>query len=92
MPHTVEIRHFGHDVTAATSELRGWLSRQCIEPAEFEYSVGGPGITFRVHFIERSEAEAFAGAFHGWLNDGSDPDGSIRWAFSEPPAAPNSRK
>jgi hypothetical protein len=94
MPHTVEVRHFGYDLAAATSELRDWLRQKCVQPAEFEYSAGGPGITFRVHFTERSEAEAFASAFHGWLNDGSDPDGIARWAFTELPPAlpPNSRE
>jgi len=63
MRYTVEVRHFGDDLTTATSELRSWLRRQIIQPAEFEYSIGGPGMTFRVHFTGRSEAEAFAAHF-----------------------------
>jgi len=87
--HTVEIRHLGNDLPAATSELRDWLRQNRVQPVELEESVGGPGVTFRVHFGERTEADAFANAFHGWLNDGSDPDGIPRWAF--PKLAPDKR-
>jgi hypothetical protein len=80
MPHVVvEVRHIGIDHDAAREELRRWLEQQGIRPMLFEHSTGGPGITFRVHFTMEDEAAAFAEMFHGWLNDGREPEAGILW-------------
>jgi hypothetical protein len=79
MLHIVEIRHIGTDLDAARAELKGWLDEHQIEPVEFEHSAGGPGITFRVRFTGEAGATAFAGMFHGWLNNGNDGRDAL-WA------------
>jgi hypothetical protein len=81
MDHIVEIRHMGHDFDAARAALKAWLQNHGIEPVEFECSVGGPGITFRVHFAAEKDATAFAGMFHGSLNNGCDRR-EARWTTS----------
>lgn len=81
MHHIVEVRHIGHDLHAAAGELRGWLDRHGILPVEFEHSIGGPGITFRIGFVEEEDARTFAETFHGWLNDGVQPPGAARWVI-----------
>jgi hypothetical protein len=81
MLHIVEIRHIGGDLDAARAELKAWLKDHGIKPAEFEHSVGGPGVTFRVHFVAEDDAAAFAGRFHGRLHRGRDQR-EARWASS----------
>jgi len=84
MLHIVELRHIGHDLSASADELRNWLDAHGIQPIEFQHSVGGPGITFRIRFLEESEARAFAETFHGWLNNGMQPTETARWAIADP--------
>ena len=84
MLHIVEIRHIGTDLDAARAELRAWLESHRIAPMRFEHSTGGPGITFRVHFTNEEDAAAFAGMFHGWLNNGRDGR-EARWAACASP-------
>ena len=84
MLHIVEVRRIGHDLENLTAELRKWLDDNGIQPAAFEHSAGGPGITFRVHFTTESEAAAFAAEFRGWLDVGTEPDGAARWAVDTP--------
>lgn len=79
MLHVVEVHHIGHDLERSMAELRCWLDRHDIHPAEFEHSVGGPGITYRVHFAAEPDATAFATKFHGWLDKGVEPRGAARW-------------
>lgn len=98
MSHIVEVRHLGVDHDAAKEELQRWLDHQGIQPMLFERSTGGPGITFRVHFTAEPEALAFAEAFHGWLNCGSEPKNGSRWdlghiaaSCARPSAVPGSQ-
>jgi hypothetical protein len=79
MLHIVEVRHIGNDLDVARAELKTWLESHGIEPVAFEHSAGGPGITFRVHFAAEEDATAFAGIFHGRLNNGGDGE-EARWA------------
>ena len=88
MLHIVEIRRIGSDPEASMAELRAWLADHQIQLAEFEHSTGGPGTTFRVHFIEKSDAEAFADAFKGWLNEGMPPETANLWTIDPPPGTP----
>ena len=91
MDHIVEVRHIGTDLAPALKVLQDWIERKCQCPAEFEHSTGGPGITFRVRFIDKRDAEAFANTFHGWLNEGSDPNGVSRWTYPDTAAERGSR-
>jgi len=79
MLYIVEIRHIGSDLDATQAELKAWLDNHGIKPVEFEHSVGGAGITFRVCFTAEEEAAAFASTFDGWLNKG-DGTQAARWA------------
>ncbi|HTW54043.1 MAG TPA: hypothetical protein VME45_19305 [Stellaceae bacterium] len=79
MPHVVEVRHIGVDHDAALDELQRWCDQQSIQPRLLEHSTGGPGITFRVHFTMENDAIAFAQSFHGWLNNGTEPESGVRW-------------
>jgi hypothetical protein len=83
MLYTVEVRRVDTELAAAMTEMRGWLDRRGINAFEFDYSRGGPGITFRIGFWRESDALAFAEAFRGRLNDGGDPDGATLWRIAE---------
>ena len=73
MPHIVEVRRIGTDFAAAMAQMRMWLDDKGINPAEFDHSSGGPGVTFRLVFRAERDAVDFAEAFHGSLNDGRQP-------------------
>jgi hypothetical protein len=82
MLYTVEVRRTGADLASSMVEMRAWLDHHGINPTEFDHSFGGPGITFRLGFRREADAVAFAEAFHGWLNDGTD--GAALWRIVEP--------
>ena len=84
MLYTVEVRHIGAELAAATVEMRTWLDYHGIKPTEFDHSSGGPGITFRLGFRREDQARAFAEAFRGWFKTG-DPNGATLWRIIEPP-------
>jgi hypothetical protein len=73
MPYTVEVRRIGADLAASMAEMRLWFDDNWINPSEFDHSTGGPGIAFRLVFRAERDAVAFAEAFRGTLNDGSEP-------------------
>lgn len=85
MLHTVEIRHIGTDLADAMAEKRAWLHHRRVKIAAFEYSIGGPGITFRIVFDAEADATAFAEAFKGCANNGLPPEGEPLWCASSPP-------
>ena len=89
--HIVEVRHIGKNLAAAMTELRAWLDDRRIEPEVFEHSVGGPGITFRVHFIEEADAHAFAETFHGWISSGGQPDSERCWVIDPSAISPSAK-
>lgn len=67
-------------------EMRQWLNRHGVQPECFEHSVGGPGVTYRVHFTADRDAVAFAEQFHGRLSGGADPHGPFCWNIQARPA------
>ena len=63
--HVVEIHHGSEELAAPLSQMRTWLDGKRIEPSAFQLSIIPRGMLFRLTFRERSQATAFAHAFHG---------------------------
>ena len=63
--HVVEIHHGGEELAAPMSQMRNWLDGKGIEPSVFQLSIISRDTLFRLTFRERSQAIAFARAFHG---------------------------
>jgi len=63
--HVVEIHHASEGLAAPMSQMRNWLDGKRIEPSTFQLSIIRSGTLFRLTFCERSQATAFARAFHG---------------------------
>jgi hypothetical protein len=85
MLYIVEVRRIGISLAVSMAEMRTWFDHHRIDPAEFDHSSGGPGITFRIAFHSEAAALAFARAFHGRFNNGVDPNGAAFWPATDPP-------
>jgi hypothetical protein len=76
MLYTVELRRIETTLAASMAEMRTWFDHHRIDPTVFDHSSEGLGITFRVGFRTQGDALAFARAFDGRFNNGTDPDGA----------------
>jgi hypothetical protein len=83
MTHLVEIRYIAGEPAGLTAEMQAWLERRQISVEEFASSSGCPGVAFRIAFLRRRDAAAFADAFGGRIAT-ADPQGEVQWRSSPP--------
>jgi hypothetical protein len=85
MNYLVEVRYIGGDWADLMADMRSWLARREIDTEEFNYSLLGRGIAFRVSFRSENQAAAFAEAFGDRLQSASPRGAAEQWGMPRPP-------
>jgi hypothetical protein len=80
MLYTVKIPHIG-GLAERMAEMRIWLDNHRVEPAFFDHSRGGPGVSFLLAFNGEHDARDFADAFRGHFEP-IDAVGAALWGVS----------
>src|SRR5579864_8603488 len=88
--YIVEVRYIGSDWADLMADMRSWLDRRQIDAEEFDYSLAGLGIAFRVGFHGEDQAAAFAEAFGGRLHSGAPCRAAARRTMAADEADPSS--
>jgi hypothetical protein len=69
--HIVQVRYSGGDWADLMADMHSWLDRRQIEAEELSHSLLGRSIAVRVVFSDEDHAAAFATAFSGRLQPGT---------------------
>ena len=69
--YIVEVRRNGEDLAMPLDKMWTWLDNKRIQPSVFRLSIIPEGTILRLEFSALNEAEAFAGAFGGQIDESS---------------------